>query len=574
MPALPHITSLGRHARALTTRRATQIASLGTAASMICLVAAGAANPGSGGDPYLPDYGNAGFDIEHYDIDVEYHPGDVTVTGTTTVTAHATEKLPVFHLDLLQEASDVKVDGRPATFTREGKHELVITPATPIAKDAKFAVTVTYSGSLNPGDVDHPTAYYKYVGPTDDGGVLVLGQPYSAGYWYPSNDHPSDKATYDIAITAPKQFDGISNGVKQEETVTGAKKTTRWRENNPMATFLSFLSVGKYTYYSNWDPADPTVWVAVGSQGVDPETHQNAVDSVRLTSEIVRWGETHFGPYPFESRGAVVPSKNFPFSLENQGRPVFSPEWWQNGSSYSVVVNKVAHQWFGNSVSVENWQDIWLSEGLTTWIEWKYDEDHFDYTANDSFKNTYQRFGPKAPPAPEKPKIPTPENPKDPDIPEDPKATEVSSLHGASTVQDTSTIQDRAFWGVTLNDPTGRRIFSTTVYLRGAMTFQALRNRIGEDDYRELLREWASRYAYDNVSTADFTALAEEISGEDLTGFFEAWLNGTTRPAPTKENGIPDPSWGEPKVGVMSARDQEVLDRMYRTHARPATPID
>lgn len=534
MPALPRITAPGHCARQPTIRRAVHTASLITAASMVCVAAAGAANPGNSTDPYLPDHGNTGYDVDHYAIAVEYHPADVTITGTTTLTARATEPLTVFHLDLLQNTSQVHVNGQPAAFSREGAHELVVTPATPIAKNTQFDVTVTYSGSLNPEDIDHPSAYYKQIGPTDDGGVLVLGQPYAAGYWYPSNDHPSDKATYDISITAPKHFDGISNGVKQEETINGYKKTTRWRENNPMTTYLSFLSVGKYTYYTNWNPTGPPSWVAVAAQGIDKEVHQNAVNSVRLTPAITQWSEGLFGPYPFETKSAIVPAKDFYFALENQGRPVYSPALWQNGSSYSIVVHEIAHQWFGNSVSLNSWQDIWLNEGFATWAEWKYDEDYHNYTANDTFKNTYQLFGPKNPAQPSP--------------------------------------QDDAFWGITLTDPGARRIFSNTVYVRGAMTVQALRNRLGDEAFSRLLQEWTTRYAHSNATTTDFIALAEEISGQDLTSFFNAWLNSTTRPAPTPANGIPDPSWGEPKTTPFSARDQELLDRMYRTHARPSIP--
>jgi aminopeptidase N len=163
----------------------------------------------------------------------------------------------------------------------------------------------------------------------------------------------------------------------------------------------------------------------------------------------------------------------------------------------STVVHELAHQWFGDSVSVAGWSDIWLNEGFATFMEMFYAEKHGGDTAEETLRSYYDGYG-----------------------------------------------AGDAFWNLEVADPcpshTGcvSKIFDGRVYQRGGLTLQALRNVVGDTDFWDLLRTWASDHKGGNGSTEQFQALAEDISGLDLGGFFDAWVHSTSKPANTAANGL------------------------------------
>jgi aminopeptidase N len=193
--------------------------------------------------------------------------------------------------------------------------------------------------------------------------------------------------------------------------------------------------------------------------------------------------EQDLGDYPFSTTGGVATSLDSGFALENQTRPTYSP----GSLNTETVVHELAHQWFGDRVAVEHWRDIWLNEGPATYYEWRYDELRGGRSVQDHFEEWYD-YGWNA-----------------------------------------------SFWSTPIADPGADNIFGWPVYYRGGMTLAALRNRIGDPDFEELMLSWVT--GRDNGSTADFTALAETVSGQDLTGFFDAWL-GSGKPADTADNGL------------------------------------
>ncbi|MCX5130708.1 M1 family metallopeptidase [Streptomyces sp. NBC_00340] len=458
--------------------RSARLGALATAAASFFLVAASSApTPGADGigDTYFPQLGNGGFDARHYALDVAYDPATDRLDGRTTLTARATQNLSSFDLDLQKlDVTKVEVNGRRAHFTRSGD-EIRVTPRGPLAKGRTFTVTVTYGGV--PEALSGPIVFgsdYGWMKTAD--GVFVACEPNAASTWFPSSDHPSDKATYDIRITAPKGLTGVSNGRLVSTHDRGGRTVTHWRESRPMATYLATATIGKFDVRTGRTPAGTPIYVAI-----DPVlANSNSVDVYAVTAAATDYWSQVFGPYPFEETGAIVDDMpQAGFSLEVQSKPAYSAV-----RSELTIVHELAHQWFGDSVSVAHWKDIWLNEGFATYAQWLWSEHQGVRSAHDSFVAGYD-----------------------------------------------SRPADSSFWQTTVGDPQRDTMFASAVYQRGAMTLQMLRERIGDTAFFKLLPAWTKLHRYGNGSTADFISLAERISGRQLDDLFQTWLFTPGKPA-------------------------------------------
>ncbi|GAA1998050.1 M1 family aminopeptidase [Microbacterium pumilum] len=228
-----------------------------------------------------------------------------------------------------------------------------------------------------------------------------------------------------------------------------------------------------------------TDWT-VGSDG-PPTLGETAAASLARQPEIVEFLEGYFGDYPFDELGGIVDDfDGLGFALENQTRPIYSKRFFTGqAEGDSVVVHEIAHQWFGDSVALERWKDIWLNEGFATYAEWLWSEHEGFATTQNYFDYFYNDARP----------------------------------------------EDDPFWNVVIGDPGPDALFDNAVYERGAMTLHALRTTIGDDAFFELLPAWHAAHANGNATTAEFVALAEDLSGQDLGAFFETWLYTGERPA-------------------------------------------
>ncbi|MGW2745774.1 M1 family metallopeptidase [Streptomyces sp. NPDC001450] len=457
--------------------RSARLGAVATAAASFLVIAASPA-PTAGapgiGDSYFPQLGNGGFDARHYDLDIAYDPGTGRLDGRTTLTARATQNLSSFDLDLQQlEITKVEVDGRRAQFTRDGD-EVTVTPRRSLAKGREFTVSVTYGGIPEP--LGGPIVFgSKYGWMKTADGVFVACEPNAASTWFPSSDHPADKATYDIRIKAPEGLTGVSNGRLVSTYDWGGSTYTHWRESRPMATYLATATIGKFDVQTGRTPGGIPIYVAV-----DPVLkNSNNVDVYAVTAAATDYWSQVFGPYPFEETGAIVDDMpEAGFSLEVQSKPAYSAV-----RNETTIVHELAHQWFGDSVSVDRWKDIWLNEGFASYAQWLWAEHQGTRSAHDSFRAAYD-----ARPA------------------------------------------DAAFWQIKVADPQRDTMFASAVYQRGAMTLQALRERIGDEAFFRLLPTWTRLHRYGNADTADFIRLAERISGQQLDDLFDTWLFTTGKP--------------------------------------------
>ena len=430
--------------------------------------------PGSAGigDPYLPTYGNGGYDVASYDLKLRYAPKTGELSGTATIAATATQDLSRFNLDLAHlTVNAVTVDGQPAQAKHDGT-ELVVTPKSGIVRGRPFTVVIRYGGKPQPL-ADKSLGVGGWLRTKD--GAFALGQPDSASSWYPVNDHPADKATFALTMTVPNGLEVLSNGVPGPRDTASGWTTWRWSESAPMASYLSTVVIGQYRIRTGTHAGKPMVIAIPESLPADGA----AAQSMDRTGEIADFLATQIGPYPIDAYGGIVlDDDRVRYALETQSRPVYGDAFFRAGPVPEVVTHELAHQWFGDSVALERWQDIWLNEGFATYAEWLWREHAGIRTVTQTFDDVYAGFVWQQPPG----------------------------------------------------NPGADHLFSAAVYQGGAMTLYALRQAIGDAAFATLLKTWPAEQRNGNGTTAEFIATAERVSGKDLDRLFQTWLYGTTKP--------------------------------------------
>ena len=451
---------------------------LALAAALVLAVAAPAAAQPAGagapglGDPYFPLAGNGGYDVGHYALDLDYERAGNQLDAVAVIAATATESLSRFDLDLRGfQISRLTVDGRAAGVARDGQ-EVIVTPPFELPAGRPFVVRVEYAGQ--PAQVVDPDASSEGWVLTSDG-AFVVNEPQGSPGWYPANDNPRDKATYDIAITVPAGITAIGNGRLISSVTRRGRTTWRWREDSPMAPYLATATNGVFELRTSRAGR-----VAL-YHAVDPaEVPNGAFDRLAAEASIIDFFSKLYGPYPFSSGGGIVDhAPEVGYALESQTRSQYD-----RTPDTTTVVHEISHQWFGDSVSLTVWPDIWLNEGFAAFSEWIYDERHGGLTAQQAFDTAYARDA------------------ADP------------------------------FWARPPADLGGPEfLFTPPPYGRGAMALQALRAKLGDGAFFALLRAWCARYRHANVTTADFVALAEQLGGRQLDAFFDVWLYRPGKPA-------------------------------------------
>ncbi|MET7278609.1 M1 family metallopeptidase [Kribbella sp. NPDC005582] len=443
--------------------------------------------------------GNGGYDVQNYDIDLTYQPSTDHLAGRAVITAQATKELSEFNLDFWLKVSSVKVNGVEASYRTmtEDQTELVVTPKTPIL-GGTFQVEVVYSGTPSEAGQGVERVRWSRSGPKDLSlprtGGLSVNQPRTAEWWYPVNDHPSDKATYSVSVNVPKDYVAISNGHYLSTKDDGPGRVRwSWWSREPMAPYLAYVAIERFQYETGtarisgrdvpyFRAYDPNL----ESFGLMPTAKKVLESSDQITDFLA----SQFGPYPFDTTGGVA-SSGIPFAIENQSRSTYGTIAMAAGDYGQdetwVTAHEQAHQWFGDSVSIGNWKQMWLNESFATYAEWLWSEHRGGPTADKLANAYYNRDWAAAP------------------------------------------WSDPTFWNNSVADPDG--IFGYPVYYRGAMGLHALRKKIGDAKFFLLLKRYHSEHKYQNAFTTDFTALAEEIGGPGVREVFDTWIYSETKPA-------------------------------------------
>ncbi len=451
------------------------------------------------GDAYYPLLGNGGYDVRHYAIDVAVDPDAKTIDGATTIEAEATEALSAFNFDYAgPEISSIMVNDEAATFARAGD-ELTITPATDLAGGEAFTVVVTYSGTPGSRTETETFASLGWI-PTRDG-VTIAGEPAGSSVWYPVNEHPLDKATYSFRITVTDPLVAVANGTLEDVIEHDGSSTYLWEMAQPMASYLARLSIGNFVRQDSVTAGGVLIRnyfpVALADDGQEAFARQG---------EMVDFFSSVFGAYPFDAYGGIVIDAPIGFALETQSMTLFAPSIITNvlndnqQGGEGTIAHELTHQWFGDAVSLEKWQDIWLNEGFATYGSWLW----FEHAYGADVMTTITENVESA------------------------LDGEVLRARGISAPSIQAQLQTFAITG----DPTPNKLFdSAGVYYRGALTLHALRLTIGDEAFFKTLQTYVQTYQYGNATTDDFIAVAEQVSGQQLDSFFKAWLFDPIVPA-------------------------------------------
>lgn len=426
------------------------------------------------GDSLYPEFGNSGYQVEHYTLDITVmNVAKGNLTATTTIQANATQILTAFNLDFIGfEITSLKVNDHEAQYSRDGQ-ELRIKPSVLLTKGERFTVEIQYNGSpkkMRSIAIPIQTGWVRF-----DGGSYVLSEPDGSASYYPVNDHPLDKASYTFNITVPKPFEVAANGILTETISNNDTSTFIFEARDPMASYLATINIGDFD-----------IETSKSSQGV-PIRNYFAADLPKDTRNIFARQDVMldyfsglFGEYPFEVYGSLVLDTPSGAALENQTLSIFGSDVLDSRNIQRVelvVAHELAHQWFGNSVSVADWSDIWLNEGFATyaeglWIEHNDGHDAINEWAMDIYTDASNSPDHYLPPG----------------------------------------------------SPAATDLFNDGVYDRGALTLHALRFKIGDELFFKILKNYVKRYQGANASTDNFIAIAEEFSGQDLQEFFNNWL--------------------------------------------------
>jgi aminopeptidase N len=442
---------------------------------------AAGATPGSktAGDPYFPLQGNGGYDVGHYDLALSFTPSTGRIAGVATISATATQPLSRFDLDLRRAltVSSVTVDGRPASFTQPANlgQELVVDPAAELRAGSRFTVVVTYSGVPKP-IIDPDGSIEGWVATGD--GAFVVGEPQGSPGWYPANDTPRDKATFDFHLTVPQGLFAVANGDLTRTRTAAGRTTFDWHEGSPMSTYLATASSGQFVVTRGVTPGGVPYLDAV-----DPSQVAQSRPRLAELPAMVDFFSSVYGRYPWSSAGAVIDdAPSVGYALETTTRPSFD-----SAPDELTLAHELAHQWFGDSVTLCRWRDIWLNEGFAEWSSWFWSEHTGQKSAQQFFDQRYA-----------------------------------------------TSARNSDFWNPPPGNPgSAAGLFADSIYDRGAMTLQALRTEIGNDAaFLGLLRDWHAAHRYGNARVEEFVRFTEQRFPH-LTGlphFFDVWLYQPGKP--------------------------------------------
>jgi len=425
------------------------------------------AGAASAGKSYVPGTPNAGYSVDSYDLDLRYRVATNRLDATAVIVARSTQDLPKLTLDLSRlQVSKVKLRGSRTTRFTQTANKLTVIPAAPIPAGTTFELTVDYAGAPAP----RPSPWGPVGWEELEDGVLVAAQPTGAPSWFPCNDDVADKASYSIRVATEHAYTVVCNGELADHRVIAGRGHWHYVQEEPTATYLATLQLGRYVRTATEFGSVP------GVLAYPPALRDRVMADFGKVAPMMVAFEEMFGPYPFGNYTVVVTADDLEIPLESQALATFGANHADgHGGAERLIAHELAHQWFGNSVGLSEWKDIWLNEGFACYSEWLWSESKGGPSA-DTLARNFRRY-----------------------------------LVGLPTE-------------LVLGDPGPQLMFDDRVYKRGALTLHALRRTIGDGPFFDLLRAWTIEHRFGLATTDDFRRLAQTFAARDLDALFESWL--------------------------------------------------
>ncbi len=446
-----------------------------------------------------PDFEN--YDVRNYNINLSLNPDTGFINGKVTIIFEVTKnniQNIIINLNGLQIDSVIQRNNN-LNFTRQQNE-----------------VNISLNQYMQTGNIDSFSVFYQGVpikgmyfrnGRYNNRVIYTHNEPFDAQYWIPCKDDPADKSLIDIRVTVPQKFTAASNGSIIETTQVGLNEMCyHWREIYPISTYLIFVTAAEFDVVNdifNWNYIEMPV-----QYYIYPEDLSRGESALTNTIEMLDFFSDYIGIYPFilEKYAMVEAPFQEAGAMENQTISLMDEPIIDNES---VIAHELAHQWWGDAVTLTSFDNIWLNEGFATYfdalfVEHKYGEEAFR-----------QRM--------------------------------VSS--GSNAGNDGSVVYP-------IFNPPIKYLFGSAVYHKGAWVLHMLRNELGKDVFKSIVRAYYNNFSYGNATTEDFRIQCENVSGKSLITFFNQWVYS---------GGIPNifASWNQNKKIVNIQLDQLQLETVY-----------
>lgn len=415
------------------------------------------------------------YDVVYQRLEFEIDPAIHFISGDVTTHFVALQPMQTITFDLTNQltVASVMKNDVALNFVQNNANELVISFNQPIPTGVLDSLTVTYAGAP-------PMPQFKAFETTTHNGVPILwtlSQPYGAKDWWPCKQDLNDKIdTIDIFIKAPQQYVAVSNGVEvNQELVENGKKITHFKHQFPIPAYLVAIAATNYMIFTQEAGTAPNQFPIVNY--IYPESYNTAVNSLAVTLPIMDLFEDRFGTYPYASEKYGHAQFSWNGGMEH------TTVSFMGGYSRNLIAHELAHHWFGNKVTCGTWKDIWLNEGLATYLSGMVVE-HLD--GNNSFVAW--------------------------------KTNMINNI----------TSQDDGYLYLQDSDLTSvSRIFNSRLsYNKGAMATHMLRWQLGDEDFFQGLRNFLedASLAFNYAVTEDIKFHLESVSGQNLDVFFDQWI--------------------------------------------------
>ncbi len=414
-------------------------------------------------------------DVQHYNFEIELNDLNDTLKGRATVLIKFQNDVSTFHLNLEKRnkkgfgmmVSTVTGDGVKLPFTQDDD-ELKIT--SPVKKNSLHSFKITYQGIPDRGFTISKNKF---------GHRTFFGDnwPVNAHGWLPCNDNPSDKASVDFLVTAPDHYQVVSNGLLIKETrLSNHLKLTHWKETVELPTKIMIIGVADFAIDHPGDFNGVPIY-----SYVFPENKDAGFKSYGFAKEIMDFYTEKIGQYPYKKLANVQSATKFG-GMENANAIFYEENSVNSKGVEELMAHEIAHQWFGDGVTEKNFNHLWLSEGFATFMTNAYLENKY---GTDTLKKR---------------------------LADDREAVFKFEKKAGTAVVDTSFKGDYM------------QLLNADTYKKGGWVLQMLRQKIGEGAFWAGIRSYYKKYNGSNANTADFRAVMEEISGQNLEQFFKQWL--------------------------------------------------